>query len=201
MGKQAILNSLLNLGIAPGETLFLCGKQPADPKLWLDGIWELLGPDGTILTHHPLLEVIRQHPGSQSQGIYSAIGARASSLIHSHRDAYGFDSPIGRLYRLGGRILLIGGDPRDNTGLYLAASLAMADPCPAGFQNLAEDFQSLAGFSEGYALGERCQAMPMANLVNLASKLYCQSPGKLCCGDSQCQICYRSRKSAGSSVR
>lgn len=196
-----MLHSLHSLGILPGETLLLCGKQPPTPELWLESIWEVLGPDGTLLTHHPLLEVIRQHPGSQAYGMYCATGARASALIHPHRDAYGFDSPVGRLFRLGGRLLLIGADLRDNIGLHLAASMALITPCQAGFWGIDHRLRELPGFCERQVQGVLCQAMPMTPLVNLASKLYCQEPESLRCQNPECPTCYRKRESEGSSVK
>lgn len=190
MDKQAFVQSLKQLGIAPGETLLLCGKQPRDPDFWLEGFWDVLGPDGTLLTHHPLIEAIRQRPGSQSYGIYTAIGARAGILIHPHRDAYGFDSPVGRLFRFGGRVLLLGGDIRENIGMHLAASMAMETPCQQGFEGMAQRMGELEGFREGRIFGSICQAMPIAPLINLASKLYCQAPHLLRCSNPQCPACY-----------
>jgi aminoglycoside 3-N-acetyltransferase len=62
------------------------------------------------------------HPSHSS----AAIGAKAGYLTDNHcmTHALGFDSPLHRLYRMGGKVLLLGVGHTANTALHLAESLA-----------------------------------------------------------------------------
>lgn len=77
-----------------------------------------------------LAEFFRGHPRvrcSINPGArMAAVGARADELTRDHpRDhGYGRDSPLGRLCRLGGKVLLLGSDPDQVTLLHYAEAVA-----------------------------------------------------------------------------
>lgn len=88
---------------APGKTPTDLGKFPE--TVWRDS------------------RALRSGHASHSS---AAIGANAAYLTQNHdpRHALGFDSPLHRLYRSGGRILLLGVTHTANTSLHLAESMA-----------------------------------------------------------------------------
>ncbi len=63
---------------------------------------------------------------SDNAHAFAAIGPLAARIVAHHPiDApHGLDSPVGRVYELGGRILLLGVDHDSNTTIHLAESLA-----------------------------------------------------------------------------
>lgn len=75
-------------------------------------------------------EAVRRHPRALRSGhathSSAAIGAQAAYLTANHDpcDALGYDSPLHRLYRQGGRIVLLGVTHKANTSLHLAEALS-----------------------------------------------------------------------------
>jgi aminoglycoside 3-N-acetyltransferase len=53
---------------------------------------------------------------------FAAVGAQAKSIVANHKldDALGERSPLGAVYRLNGKVLLLGVDHGSNTSLHLA---------------------------------------------------------------------------------
>ena len=101
----------------PSHTLSFAGRPPYDPRETATGL-------GTFP------DAVWRAPGASRSGHAShasaAIGARAAWLTENHdpTHALGFDSPLHRLYREGGRILLLGVTFRACTALHLAESLS-----------------------------------------------------------------------------
>lgn len=101
----------------PTHTLSLTGQPPYDPK-----------ESSTMLGKFP--EAVWRDPRACRSGHAShssaAIGAQAGFLTAGHDPchALGYDSPLHRLYRSGGRILLLGVTHEANTALHLAESLS-----------------------------------------------------------------------------
>lgn len=123
------------------------------PEALVQAFLEVLGPEGTLaVPTHTLSfpgrgaepfdamstptvlglfpEIVRRYPGALRSGHAShssaAIGAKASFLTKGHDPCHALaeQSPLYRLCRNGGRILLIGVDNTSNTSIHLAESLA-----------------------------------------------------------------------------
>lgn len=140
-GPQAIVQALLDvLGregtlVVPTHT-----SENTDPASWVnppvpESWWS------PIREHSPgfdravtpatrwmgiLAETARTWPGAvrsdHPQVSFAAIGARASEVTAGHRldDALGDSSPLGAVYRLNGKVLLLGVGHDTNTSLHLA---------------------------------------------------------------------------------
>ncbi|MEU4362563.1 AAC(3) family N-acetyltransferase [Promicromonospora sp. NPDC023987] len=81
-----------------------------------------------------LSEVVRTWPGALRSGhpqvSCAALGARAREVTVEHdlAESHGERSPIGAVYRLGGRVLLLGCGHDSNTSLHLAERRQAAPP-------------------------------------------------------------------------
>ena len=129
------------------------GWLPDGPATLIEALLDVLGPEGTFaVPTHTLSfpgrgaapyrpdetpsvlgtfpEAVRRWPGACRSGHAShssaAVGAKAAWLTENHDSthALGENSPLARLCRIGGRILLLGVDNRVNTAIHLAESLA-----------------------------------------------------------------------------
>jgi aminoglycoside 3-N-acetyltransferase len=73
-----------------------------------------------------IAEQVRTWPGARRSNhprlSFAALGARADDVTHDHRmdDALGEHSPLGAVYRLDGKVLLLGCGHDNNTSLHLA---------------------------------------------------------------------------------
>ncbi|MFC4587032.1 aminoglycoside N(3)-acetyltransferase [Sphaerisporangium corydalis] len=87
------------------------GFDPArTPSRWMGVIAELVRTwPGALRSDHPRLS-------------FAAVGAHAAGVTGVHRvdDALGEDSPLGAVYRLDGKVLLLGCGHDSNTSLHLA---------------------------------------------------------------------------------
>lgn len=129
------------------------GWMAEGPETLLHALLEVLGEEGTLaVPNHTLSfpgwgrepydraetptllglfpETVRRDPRALRSGHGShataAIGAKAAYLTENHDPchALGYDSPLHRLYRMGGRILLLGVTHTSNTSIHLAESLS-----------------------------------------------------------------------------
>jgi aminoglycoside 3-N-acetyltransferase len=73
-----------------------------------------------------IAEAVRTWPGAvrsnHPQCSFAALGYRANEIVAGHRldDALGESSPLGAIYRLGGKVMLLGCGYDSNTSLHLA---------------------------------------------------------------------------------
>ena len=129
------------------------GAIEGGPNGLIEAFLKALGPDGTLAvpchslsftglglapydpknshgTTGAFPEAVRKYPGAARSAHPShssaAVGARAGTLTEGHQltNPLGFDSPLHRLYRRGGKVLLLGVGHTANTSLHLAESLA-----------------------------------------------------------------------------
>ena len=109
-------------------------ENPSVPSEWCDLIRTSMPPFDPQKTpaYHmgAIAESFRTYPGvvrsEHPIGSFAALGPRAESLLASHPldEMFGNDSPLGALYREGGRVLLLGVGHTRNTSLHLAETRA-----------------------------------------------------------------------------
>ncbi|MFG3706720.1 aminoglycoside N(3)-acetyltransferase [Micromonospora sp. NPDC047670] len=139
-GAQAVVAALLEV-LGPTGTLVVPTHTPdnTDPAGWeAPPVPEAWWP--AIRDHTPgfdpartpsryvgiLPELVRTWPGAlrsdHPQVSFAALGARAGEIVTGHRldDALGERSPLGAVYRLDGKVLLLGCGYDSNTSLHLA---------------------------------------------------------------------------------
>jgi len=140
-GPQAIVQAVLDVLGAEGTLVVpthtsentdpASWQNPPVPEAWWSSIREQApGFDPTITPASRwmgiLAETARTWPGAvrsdHPQVSFAAIGARATEVTAAHRidDALGDSSPLGMVYRLDGKVLLLGVGHDANTSLHLA---------------------------------------------------------------------------------
>lgn len=115
-------------------------QHPAVPEEWWDIIREEMPPYDPDITPTRQMGVIaetfRKYPGvyrsPHPQASFAAWGRMAKYVVERHPidDVFGERSPLGRLYELGGKILLIGIGLDANTALHHAESRARIPNIP-----------------------------------------------------------------------
>lgn len=139
-GTQAVVQALAD-AVGAGGTLVVPTHTPdnTDPADWrhppVPSTWWQVIRDrtpGFDVARTPsrwmglIAETIRTWPGAvrsnHPQVSFAALGARAPDIVRDHRldDALGESSPLGAVYRLGGKVLLLGCGHDANTSLHLA---------------------------------------------------------------------------------
>lgn len=176
-----------------------------------------------------LPEAVRRHPASRRSAhpttSWAAIGPQADDLLAHHPldDPEGEGGPLGRAWRLGATILLIGVGQDRNTTIHLAESMldlphlhAMRDRypvdgpggrtwhevektthCSDGFVAL-EPLLVEAGALRTFSLGDaRVRVMSVPDVVRVATELLRREPTALLCHDPECPNCPSSRALLG----
>jgi aminoglycoside 3-N-acetyltransferase len=127
---------------------------------------------------------------------FAALGRRAAEITGGHQldDALGERSPLGAIYRLDGKVLLLGCDHDSNTSLHLAEWRQQSPPRgvigasvrrPDGtsewiswtdviensddFEWIGAAFESAVGLSAGRVGGAEARLMPQRALVDFAT--------------------------------
>ncbi|MET8153701.1 aminoglycoside N(3)-acetyltransferase [Actinoplanes sp. NPDC049668] len=139
-GSQAVVQALLDV-LGPGGTLVVPTQtsentdpagwsRPPVPEAWWPVIREQTPPFDPARTPSRgmgvIAETVRTWPGAlrsdHPQVSFAAVGGRAAEIVGGHRldDAFGETSPLGAVYRLGGKVLLLGCGHGSNTSLHLA---------------------------------------------------------------------------------
>ena len=140
-GRQAIVQALLEV-IGEQGTLVVPTHTPdnTDPAKWQnppvpESWWPVIrdespgfDPATTPASRWMgiLPETVRTWPGAvrsnHPQVSFAALGAQAAAVTEEHRldDALGGESPLGAVYRLDGKVLLLGVGYDRNTSLHLA---------------------------------------------------------------------------------
>lgn len=137
---QAVVHALLAV-LGPGGTLVVPAhtaynsdpagwSNPPVPESWWPviraenpGFDRVLSPSRWVGV---LPEVVRTWPGAVRSGhpqvSFAAVGARAAQVVADHpvQDEFGEGSPLGAVYRLDGKVLLIGCGHANNTSMHLS---------------------------------------------------------------------------------
>ncbi|TDB79062.1 aminoglycoside N(3)-acetyltransferase [Micromonospora sp. KC721] len=147
-GPQAVVRAVLDV-LGPEGTLVVpthtpdntdpAGWQhPPVPEAWWPVIREHTPGFGRSCTPSRrmgvIAEVVRTWPGAlrsnHPQVSFAALGRNAASVVDGHQldDALGENSPLGAVYRLDGKVLLLGCGHRSNTSLHLAECRQVSPP-------------------------------------------------------------------------
>jgi aminoglycoside 3-N-acetyltransferase len=139
-GTQAVVQALLDVVgpdgtiVVPTHTSDNCDpagwRNPPVPESWWPVIREQApGFDPSRTPSRwmgAIAETVRGWPGALRSGhprlSFTALGVRAADITSGHRldDALGERSPLGAVYRLDGKVLLVGCGHDSNTSLHLA---------------------------------------------------------------------------------
>ncbi len=161
-----------------------------------------------------------QHPAFS----FAAIGAAAQSLTENAPFHFplGTNSPLARLYKRKGGILLIGVGHSVNSSLHLAEvwaeapyirrsisiktgldewSIMKGSPeCSSGFERIEPLLRQSRLIKEGYIGNAKCSLMRIQELVSMAVALLRGSPSALLCSNPACHWCVLARKMTGSAL-
>ena len=139
-GPQTVVQALLDV-LGPEGTLVVPTHTPAntDPAGWrhppvLEAWWPVIREQapGFDPLRTPsqwmgvIAETVRTWPGALRSDhphvSFAALGTHAADIVDGHRldDALGERSPLGAVYRLDGKVLLLGCEHGSNTSLHLA---------------------------------------------------------------------------------
>jgi aminoglycoside 3-N-acetyltransferase len=139
-GTQAVVQALLDV-LGPAGTLVVPTHTPdnTDPADWRnppvpESWWPAIrsASPGFDKSRTPsrwmgvIAETVRTWPGAvrsdHPQVSFAAVGLRAATVTGTHQlsDALGECSPLGAIYRLDGKVLLLGCGHDSNTSLHLA---------------------------------------------------------------------------------
>jgi aminoglycoside 3-N-acetyltransferase len=170
-------------------------------------LWQL---PGTIRSLHPVTS-------------WSAIGPAAEALTrdHSREDPEGIDGPVGRAFRAGATILLLGVTHDANTTIHLAESLLemphlltlpdrypvrtpdgdrewrpvqKTTKCSDGFVKIEEHLERAGVIVRGQVGDAPSQLVRSRDIVRLAAELLARDPLALLCDDPECVHCPASRE-------
>ncbi len=173
---------------------FFTPKMPADPLMGV------------------IAETLRRHPRARrsTHPIQSFAGINAEELIASQTLGDHF-TPLARLEKLGGWVLLLGVDHTVNSSIHYAEKLAGRKQftrwaltpggvvecpgfpgCSAGFQELAPEVEK---FSRQVQIGSALvQALPLTMLFKLVMGRIKKDPLALLCRQEDCERCSQVRK-------
>lgn len=140
-GPQGVVQALLDV-LGPDGTLVVPAHNPenTDPETWQhpsvpEDWWKPIrheapgfDPERTPASRWMgrLAELVRTWPGAlrsnHPQFSFAALGARSAEIVAGHRldDGLGEESPLGAVYRLDGKVLLLGCGHDSNTSLHLS---------------------------------------------------------------------------------
>ncbi|MGD0705443.1 MAG: AAC(3) family N-acetyltransferase [Trebonia sp.] len=213
-GAQAVVQALLDV-LGPDGTLVVPTHTPdnCDPAGWSNppvpqAWWPVIREQapGFDPARSPsrwigvIAETARTWPGAlrsdHPQVSFAALGRRAAEITGGHQldDALGERSPLGAIYRLDGKVLLLGCDHDSNTSLHLAEWRQQSPPRgvigasvrrPDGtsewiswtdviensddFEWIGAAFESAVGLSAGRVGGAEARLMPQRALVDFAT--------------------------------
>ena len=213
-GAQAVVQALLDvLGpdgtlVVPAHTPDNCDpagwSNPPVPQAWWPAIREQAPGFDRARTPSRwigvIAETVRTWPGAvrsdHPQVSFAALGRRAAEVTDGHQldDALGERSPLGAIYRLDGKVLLLGCDHDSNTSLHLAEWRQQSPPRgvigasvrrPDGtsewiswmdvlensddFEWIGAAFESAVGLSAGRVGDAAARLMPQRALVDFAT--------------------------------
>jgi len=213
-GAQAFVQALLDVVgpegtiVVPTHTSDNCDpagwRNPPVPEAWWPAIREEapgFDPARTASRWMGVLaETVRTWPGALRSDhprlSFAALGARAVDITDGHQldDALGERSPLGAVYRLDGKVLLLGCGHDSNTSLHLAEWRQKSPPRgvtgssvrrPDGtsqwvtwtdvvedegdFEQLGADFEAAVGLSVGRVGSATARLMPQRALVDFAT--------------------------------
>lgn len=121
-GPETLIRALLD-AVGPEGTLVMPSMTDWDDD-------EVFDPDVTPCLHLGVVaDTFWRMPGvlrSDSPHSFAAYGPRAAEITAPHPPDFphGLDSPVGRVYELDGKVLLLGVDHGANTTVHLAEALA-----------------------------------------------------------------------------
>jgi aminoglycoside N3'-acetyltransferase len=148
-----LVAQLRSLGVEPGDVLVVhtafSEVATGTPETLIDALREAIEPGGTLvmpsmsdddervfdvhatpcLAMGVVADTFRRLPGvlrSDNPHAFAATGPHARAIVAEHPldVPHGLDSPIGRVYDLDGKVLLLGVGHGENTMIHLAENLA-----------------------------------------------------------------------------
>jgi aminoglycoside 3-N-acetyltransferase len=220
-GASMVAQSLVD-GVAPGGTVivptFNYGSLPYDPKTTQsltgaisDAFWRL---PGAVRSNHPT-------------HAFAAIGPAAQKMLanHQYMDPLGHTSPLGRLLRNDGWVLLMGVDHRSNSMIHTAEE-SMKVPyvgrtrvaavlrgkevtevtvhrpgCSNGFNVVGDAMRQMGLIHETTVGQSTLMLMRAGDIIAVASGMLARDPGALLCHLPDCDRCAWARERINAKTR
>jgi aminoglycoside 3-N-acetyltransferase len=213
-GAEAVGQALIDT-VAPGGTVmvptFNYGSLPYDPATTQsltgaisDAFWRLTG---AVRSHHPT-------------HAFAAIGPLAEEMMadHQNMDPLGHTSPLGRLWRADGWVLLIGCDHRSSSLIHTAeealkvpyvgrtrvagvlrgkevTEVTVRRPgCSNGFNVVGDTMRQMKTIRETVVGKSTLQLMRAGDVMAVASGMLARDPAALLCRQPDCERCAWARE-------
>ena len=220
-GAPTVVQALLD-SVAPNGTVivptFNYGTLPYDPATTQsltgaisDAFWRT---PGAVRSNHPTHS-------------FAAIGPWAREMLenHQHMDPLGHTSPLGRLFRANGWVLLMGVDHRSNSMIHTAeesmkvpyvgrtrtaavlrgkevTEVTVRRPgCSSGFNVVGDAMRPMGLIREATVGQSTLMLMRAGDIVSVASGMLARDPAALLCHLPDCDRCAWARERINAKTR
>lgn len=213
-GADALVNAILAI-IGPKGTLVVPTFNYAPDAFHPDETPSVVGAITETVRKHP--NALRSHHPTHS---VAAIGPLAEQITKDHEkvDPFGPGSALYKLFKLDGKVLLIGIGHTRNSMIHVAEELASVPyldrvrqvtvkmpngrlltkiirrpGCSQGFDQIAESLETAGAIRQTHIGSSFVQLMSAGSIIKAATELTQEDPTALLCEQPDCQACAEAR--------